>query len=142
MGPGRGLHSPAMTERTAIVEELIDCFNKRDYRRAARLYAPDYVNHDPLPIAAEGAASDGTRGIRGLAATLPDSQCEIVQCVQKGKLVVLHTHVEGHNVPGELVAVDFITVFRVENGLIHESWGLVDSLDLMRQLGVTLETTH
>ena len=129
-----------MADGTAVIRQLIDAFNERDFDRAALLYAPTYVNHDPLPIAAEGAASDGTRGIRGLAATLPDSQCEIMQCVQKGKLVVLHTHVRGHNLHGELVSADFITVFRVEDDLIQESWGLVDSLDLMRRLGIEIES--
>ena len=131
-----------MPDETAVVRQLIEAFNDRDFDRAARLYAATYVNHDPLPIAAEGAPSDGTRGIRGLAATLPDSHCEIAQCVQKGKLVVLHTQVHGHNVHGAFVSVEFITVFRVEDGLIQESWGLVDSLDLMRKMGITLETAR
>jgi predicted SnoaL-like aldol condensation-catalyzing enzyme len=130
-----------MTDRTAVVRELIEAFNVRDFDRAAPLYSRTYVNHDPLPIAADGPPSDGTRGIRGLAATLPDSHCEIVQCVQKGNLVVLHTLVRGHNVHAEPVSAEFITVFRIEDGLIHESWGLVDSLDLMRRLGIALETT-
>jgi predicted SnoaL-like aldol condensation-catalyzing enzyme len=131
-----------VTDPTTPVRQLIEAFNDRDFERARMLYARTYVNHDPLPIAAPGEPNDGTRGIRGLAATLPDSHCEIVQCLQKGKLVVLHTHVEGHNVHGNEVAVEFITVFRVEGGLIHESWGLVDAIELMRQLGLSLEPSQ
>jgi predicted SnoaL-like aldol condensation-catalyzing enzyme len=130
-----------MTDRTAPVRELIQAFNDRDFDRATMLYARTYVNHAPLPIAAAGAPNDGTRGIRGLADTLPDSYCEIVQCVQKGELVVLHTSVEGHNMHGDLVSAEFMTVFRVENGLIQESWGLVDPVALMRRLGLALEPT-
>jgi predicted SnoaL-like aldol condensation-catalyzing enzyme len=141
-GRGTSLESRVVSEKTRPVEELIDCLNKREFRRATHLYSPGYVNHDPLPIAADGAPNDGTRGIRGLAATLPDCHCDIVQCVEKGNLVVLHTHVEGHNTHGELVAADFITVFRVEDGLIQESWGLVNSLELARQLGITLEPSQ
>jgi predicted SnoaL-like aldol condensation-catalyzing enzyme len=126
---------------TAVVEQLVEAFNARDFARASRLFTPDYEMHDVLPIAKAGPASDGTRGMRGVVEHIPDARTEIVQLVEKGNLVVLHSIVRGVADAG-LVAVEFINIFRVEDGRIAEGWGLIDSLELMRQLGVVLEPTQ
>jgi predicted SnoaL-like aldol condensation-catalyzing enzyme len=124
-----------MSVNTDIVERLVECFNERDFRSAERLYAPDYVNRAPAPFAKERAETSGTSGMRGLVQILPDARSEIVQLVEKGNLVVLHTLVRGRNADGD-VAAEFVNVFRIEDGRICESWGLVDALEIMRQLGV------
>jgi predicted SnoaL-like aldol condensation-catalyzing enzyme len=128
-------------DNTAIVEQLVDAFNQRDFRRAERLYARGYVNHNPLPVAKDRPETLGTSGMRGLVEAVPDARSEIVQLVDKGNLVILHTLVRGTNEDGD-VAVEFVNVFRLENGRICESWALVDALELMRQLGVSLEPSQ
>jgi predicted SnoaL-like aldol condensation-catalyzing enzyme len=120
---------------TEIVAQLVEAFNERDFRRAERLYAHDYVNRAPAPFAKHRPESLGTSGMIGLVEILPDARSEIVQLVEKGDLVVLHTLVRGRNQDGD-VAAEFVNVFRLENERICESWGLVDALDIMRQLGV------
>jgi predicted SnoaL-like aldol condensation-catalyzing enzyme len=72
---------------------------------------------------------------------VPDARSDIVQLVEKGNLVVLHTLVRGRGEYGD-VAVEFVNVFRLENGLIQESWSLADSLKLMGELGIKLEATE
>jgi predicted SnoaL-like aldol condensation-catalyzing enzyme len=134
-------------ESRAIVQRLLDAFNAREFDRAERLYAPDYVNHSPPPFAKPGGETQGTRGMRDLVEGIPDARAEVVRLVEKGNLIVLHSLVRGrHAAPlGDIdatdgdVALEFINIFRIEGGRICESWGLVDSLDLLRQLGVTLE---
>jgi predicted SnoaL-like aldol condensation-catalyzing enzyme len=119
----------------------VDTFNLRELRRAERLFARDYVNRAPAPFAKHLPETLGTSGMLGLLELLPDARAEIVQLVEKGNLVVLHTLVRGRGEDGDVV-VEFVNVFRVESGRICESWGLVDALEVMRELGVELETTQ
>jgi predicted SnoaL-like aldol condensation-catalyzing enzyme len=125
-----------MSINTDIVEQLVECFNQRDFRRAERLFSADYVNRAPAPYAKDRPETLGTSGMLGLVQILPDARAEIVQLVENGNLVVLHTLVRGRNADGD-VAAEHVNVFRVEDGCICESWGLVDALDIMRQLGVS-----
>ena len=124
-----------MSVNTDIVEQLVECFNQREFRRAERLFAPDYVNRAPPPYAKDRPETLGTSGMLGLVQILPDARAEVVQLVEKGDLVVLHTLVRGRNSDGD-VAAEHVNVFRIANGFICESWGLVDALEIMRQLGV------
>lgn len=124
-----------MSVNKDIVEQLVECFNQREFRRAERLFAPGYVNRAPAPYAKDRPETLGTSGMLGLVQILPDARAEIVQLVEKGDLVVLHTLVRGRNSDGD-VAAEHVNVFRVEDGCICESWGLVDALEIMRQLGV------
>ena len=144
MGPERSYQAFTLlpvTENTAIVAQLVDTFNQREFRRAERLFAREYVNRAPAPYARYRPETLGTSGMYGLVAIVPDARAEIVQLVDKGDLVVLHTLVRGHTQDGD-VAVEFVNVFRLENGRICESWGLVDALEVMRRLGVELETSQ
>ena len=124
-----------MSRNSEIVRQLVEAFNERDFHRAERLYARDYVNRNPLPVAKYRPESLGTSGMIGLVEALPDARSEILQLVDKGDLVVLHTLVRGSTPDGD-IAFEFINVFRVADGKICESWSLVDALKLMRELGL------
>jgi predicted SnoaL-like aldol condensation-catalyzing enzyme len=126
---------------TAVVRQLVEAFNTREFARAERLYAPDYVNRSPLPLATFQRETLGTSGMRGLVDAVPDAQSEIVQLVDKGDKVVLHTLVRGTTRDGGAFSLEFMNVFRLDGGKICESWSLVDALRLMRELGVRPQPT-
>lgn len=130
------------TANTEVVRQLVDAFNRREFARAERLYARNYVNRSPLPLAKYQRETLGTSGMRGLVEVVPDARSEIVQLVDKGDLVVLHTLVRGQSKDGGDFALEFMNVFRLVDGQICESWSLVDALKLMRELGVAPEPTR
>ena len=130
-----GFRLQPVTRNSEIVAQLVNAFNERDFHRAERLFAADYVNRAPLPVARYKPESLGTSGMRGLVEVMPDARSEILQLVDKGDLVVLHTLVRGSTADGD-IAYEFVNVFRVADGKICESWSLVDALNLMRELGL------
>jgi steroid delta-isomerase-like uncharacterized protein len=107
-------------------------------------YAADYVLHDPsLPEPVRGV--EGIRAfMSAVVAAFPDAHYTVEDLIAEGDRVVHRCSVRGTHrgdflgVPptGNQVAVPFIIVSRFEGDKIAEEWQMLDSLGLMRQLGV------
>jgi steroid delta-isomerase-like uncharacterized protein len=106
------------------------------------LVAPDAVIRTPLPIAATGAELLKEVFARLLRA-YPDLQITVEDLIEEGDKVVMHNTVTGTHqgehlgVPptGKSVAYNEIFIARFADGRIAETWGVVDVLAQMRQLG-------
>ena len=85
------------------------------------------------------------RWVAPFQASFPDMRMEIVRLVAEGETVVGRftcsaTHTgewRGHPATGRRFEnVDEVYVFSFEDGRISEAWGIEDTLDRMRQLGL------
>jgi steroid delta-isomerase-like uncharacterized protein len=134
----------------ALIRRLMDeVVNAGNLDMVDELLAPDFVNHNPLP----GATPDRDgfkQAFRNLRAAFPDLRAISSDVIAEGDRVVALRGFEGtHDGPfmgvpatGRHIILDGITVFRVMNGHISERWGVLDTIGVMRQLGLLPEQAH
>jgi steroid delta-isomerase-like uncharacterized protein len=119
-------------------------FNQGRLEALDELLASDYVNHDAPPGTPKGP--EGVKQIiQMFRAAFPDLRIEIEEQVAEGDKVSSLTTFRGtHQGPlfgnpasGRQVAVPGLTMVRVSNGKIHDSWVRNDTMSLLQQIGVT-----
>ena len=134
-------------EAKEIVQRWFDAAGRHDGTAMDDVCAPDYVHHDPnLP--AQDADLETFKEIiaRGLLGAFPDFSVEVDSMVAEGDRVAvrwrfLGTH--GGELPGppplpatgRSVSVNTMSIHRVTDGRVAESWVVSDALGLMQQLG-------
>lgn len=104
--------------------------------------APEALIRTPLPIAATGA--ELLKEVFGrLHRAFPDLHVMIEDLIAEGDKVVARNTVTGTHqgeymgLPptGESITYSEIFIFRFADGLVAETWGVVDVLSQLRQLG-------
>jgi steroid delta-isomerase-like uncharacterized protein len=113
-----------------IVHRLIhDLFNRTDLAAAGEIVAPGYVEHDS--ILGEASGQSGLRQLsRSLRAAFPDGHFTINDQFAEADRVVTRwafrgTHLgefAGRPARGEGVWLTAISIHRLSDGLIQESW--------------------
>ena len=101
---------------------------------AAELFAPDRVED------AKQEAANVRRGFPDLESTIEDLIAERDKVVAHWRAHATHQG-EYMGIPPTGNRVNFIgiSIYRIEEGQIAESWGLSDDLGLMRQIGAIPE---
>ena len=128
----RRLHAATNSGNVEMISRTID-----------ELVEPDALIRTPVPIAATGAQVLKEVFVR-LLQVFPDLHVAIEDLIAEGDKVVSRNTVTGTHrgeftgVPptGNPVVYDEIFMFRFADGRIAETWGGVDVLSQMRQLGV------
>lgn len=127
-----------------VRREVSELFNHGQFDRVGEFVAEDYVGHNP----AQPGESRGIEGyleyVRAARTGFPDLHVSIEDVVADGDKVYRRTRTTGtHEGPfmgieatGNSIDVAGGVIYRVEDGLITESWGLNDVIGMMRQLGV------
>jgi len=131
----------------ARFRRLVDATNTHDQELISKTVdeacQPDVLIRTPLPL-----QTTGLEAIKEVWATLhrafPDLTVTIEDLIEEGdKLVARNTVTGTHQgeymgVPptGRSVKYNEIFVFRFANGRIAETWGVVDVLSQMKQLGL------
>ena len=120
-----------------------EAFNQGKYDVIEELVASTAVNHDPATGDTKGP--EGTRQlIEGYRSAFPDLKITIVEQIAEGDLVATRWTATGTH-KGELLGiaatgkestVTGISIEKIKDGKIVESWVNWDTLGLMRQLGV------
>lgn len=139
-----------MSEANKAVSRRLteEAFNQGKYGVIDELVAPTFVNHDPATGDTKGP--QGTRElIEGFRSAFPDIEIRIEEQVAEGDLVVTRwtgtgTHkgeLMGVAPTGKGTTVTGVTIDKIKDGKIVESWNNWDTLGLMRQLGVVEELT-
>jgi steroid delta-isomerase-like uncharacterized protein len=135
------------TSNKQTVRRFCDATNSGDQQLISRmideLVEPDALIRTPLPLEATGAEKL-KEVFRRLHAAYPDLHIEIRDLIAEGDKVVDRNTVTGTHQgeymglgpTGKSVTYDEIFVFRFVDGRIAETWGVVDVLSQMRQLGV------
>jgi steroid delta-isomerase-like uncharacterized protein len=134
------------TTNKATLRRFDDAINSGDMELIStmidELVEPDARIHTPLPLQATGAQL-----LKQVWAVLlhayPDLHVAAEDVIAEGDKVVCRNVVTGTHqgeymgIPptGKPVTYDEIFIFRFEDGRIAETWGVVDVLSQMRQLG-------
>ena len=138
-----------MAERNAELSRRIfeDVWNRKNLSAVDELISADYIHHDPSsPVVPSGV--DGYKQfVNSYMTAFPDAHFTIDDAFTDGqnevtRWTVVGTH-EGElaGIPrtGRRFSVTGITIARIANGKITESWNNWDALGLMQQLGVVSE---
>ena len=126
--------APGDRHETAVVRRLVDeVMNRRRLDVLGELCTPSMARR-------------WRRWVAPFQSSFPDMRMEIARLVAEGDTVVGRftcsaTHAaewRGHAATGRRFEnVDEVYFFTFEDGRIAEAWGLEDTLDRMRQLGLT-----
>jgi predicted ester cyclase len=104
-----------------------------DLDLARECYAPDFVDH------VNAMDLHGQEGIRQSTdlyrAMFDDLQIRVVDQVSEGDRVASRWVMTGSN-RGRRAELTGITISRIDDGRIVEDWSALDSLELLRQLGL------
>lgn len=145
--------SPEHDNNKAAVRRFHDAANTGDLQQIAsaidELVAPDAVIRTASPIAATGP-----QGLKDVFARLlhayPDLHVAIEDLIAEGDKVasrnaVTGTHLGeymGHPASGKRIAYNEMFIFRFADGQIAETWGVVDVLSQLAQIGVLPAATR
>jgi steroid delta-isomerase-like uncharacterized protein len=135
------------TPHQAVIRRFHDATNSGDLERISRtideLVDPNAVIRTPVPIDATGPQV--LKQVFGrLLRAFPDLHVTIEDLIAEGDKVVSRNTVTGthlgdymgHPATGRTVTYSEIFIFRFADGRIAETWGVVDVLSQMRQVGV------
>jgi steroid delta-isomerase-like uncharacterized protein len=131
----------------AIVERFYEeVFNRRNIDAIDELVSPEFVNHDPTPVASRDPESM-KQFIKALTEAFPDHHHHIEDLIAEGDKVVMRctitaTH-EGQfpgflDMPptGKSICQRQIHILRVQDDRVREHWVVRDDLTMMQQLGL------
>lgn len=141
------MSTPQMTSNKATLLRLLDATNSHDEELIAKTIdetiAPDARIRTPLPLRTTGA--EALKEVFGaLHRAFPDLHVAVEDLVEEGDEVVCRNTVTGTQEgeymgrppTGRTVTYDEMFIFRFADGRIVETWGVVDVLSQMRQLGM------
>jgi len=127
----RRFHEAVNTGDVVIISKMID-----------ELVEPDALIRTPVPLNETGAAA--LKHVWSvLLAAFPDLHLTVEDVIAEGDRVVVRNTVTGTHrgeymgLPptGKSVTYNEIFIFRFANGRVAETWGVVDVLSQMKQLG-------
>ncbi len=124
-------------DNRSIVEE----FTRVVYNEQQLDRIPDYVGEsfvDSSPGAPDDAKGPGfvLRQAKQSFVTFPDLTFEIQHTIAERDLVTMHWRATGTAAStGNPTIVEGISIFRMDEGKIVESWDIVDRLGMLQQLG-------
>ena len=136
-----------MTANKALFKRFHDAANTGDIEVISKmideLVAPDAVIRTPLPIDATGA--DALKQIWAMLLRIyPDIHLTVEDLIGEGDKVVGRTTVTGTHQgefmgvapTGKSVTYNEMFIFRIADGKVVETWGVVDVYAQMKQIGV------
>jgi predicted SnoaL-like aldol condensation-catalyzing enzyme len=101
--------------KALVIEAMTALFQRRDSSAVERLYAADYVQHNPdIP--------QGREALKDIVAGLfSDIWYEPGMMIAEGDLVAIHGRITGWSLLPQVV----IDLFRIENGKLAEHWDVL-----------------
>ncbi|MGW4641231.1 ester cyclase [Sphaerisporangium sp. NPDC004334] len=135
------------THDLGVFARLHEAVNSGDaelvFKTIDEVVDPDVVVRTPLPIDATGAQA--LKEVFGrLLRAFPDLHIAVEDVIAEGDKIVYRNTVTGTHQgeymglapTGRSISYNEIFVFRFADGRIAETWGVVDVLSQMRQLGI------
>jgi ketosteroid isomerase-like protein len=129
---GAGSDRPAMPSDFDVVRRWFDAFNRRDLEALLGLAHPE-ISLSPLQVHGTEFVL-GHEGVAGVWARM-----EGVGLDHRIELTGLHTLEDGRTAAVGLVKpgdVDFIGIYRIEDGLVREGQNRFAGDDTLRRLGI------
>lgn len=130
-----------MTNKEKI-QQSFDCINQRNFDLLNQIISPNYVNHD-MPAPAPGP--EGLKAVLGaFIQGFPDMQIVLEAKIAEGELVCTRGYFTGTHkgefmgIPatGKAVKINYIDIWRFQEGLAVENWVRLDNMGMMQQLGL------
>ncbi len=131
-------------DHTSTLQRMYDLVNAGDIDGFGELLADDFVEHEVTPGLAP--TREGVKTFfRAYRAAFPDLRMTTEDVMSSGDRAVARVRATGTNqgdfmgmpATGKSVDVQLIDIMRFgDDGLVHEHWGVVDSLAMLQQLGV------
>jgi steroid delta-isomerase-like uncharacterized protein len=135
-----------MTTQNAELSRRIfeDVWNRKNLSAIDDLIAADYVHHDPSSPPVPRGTEGYKQFVKSYMNAFPDAQFTIHDAFADGQNEVTRWTVAGTHegelagIPptGRSIAVTGISIARIVDGKIIESWNNWDALGMMQQLGV------
>jgi len=134
----------ANPDNEAVARRAIDVFNTGDMSVIDETSSPDSVGHDP----ANPEDLVGPEAFKGLVGmyreAFPDLEMKVEDQISDGDMVVTRWSTRGTNTgslagmpaTGKSTALTGITIDKIVDGKIVESWTQWDNMGLMNQLGL------
>ena len=112
-----GFDDRPQRNKALVLDAMTSLFQRHDASAVARLYAPDYVQHNPnIP--------QGRDALQALVANLAaDVHYEPGLVVAEGDLVAIHGRIRGWADAPQVV----VDLFRIENGRLAEHWDVLQN---------------
>jgi predicted ester cyclase len=137
-----------MADNVEIVRRLETAWATNDYDTVREILSPDFpkLNHGPgaemIPPGIDGLI----QGHEMSLGAFPDRKQEILDSFGEGDRVMIRSRMTGTNTGGlpwfgipandRAVDVEYITIYRLEDGKVVESWAQMDLATMMQQLGM------
>ncbi len=137
-----------MGDNVATVRRLEDAWATSDYETVRAILHPDFpkLNHGPgaemMPPGIEGLV----QGHQMSLGAFPDRKQETLDSFGEGDRVVIRSRMTGTNKGGlpwfgvpandKPVDVEYVTIYRLEDDKVVESWAQMDIALMMKQLGM------
>ena len=127
----------------ALVREMFEkAFSAGDLGFLDAVISPSYLDHNPVPDQAPGAAGVKAR-FAGLRTAFPDLRFVLEDVVAEGTMVAARSHWTGTHrsvflgiaPTGRRLTVPVMDFYRFEGGRIVEHWANVDEFGMLSQLG-------
>ena len=134
----------ANEQNEAVARKALECFNTGDTSVADEVIADGAVNHDPAMPDSPGGPESLKQAVAMYRGAFPDLKITIEETFSDRDLVCTRWSSEGTN-DGELMGMPAtgkratstgISIDKVQDGKIVESWTEWDNAGLMQQLGV------
>ena len=124
-----------------VLEAYVDAFNRADWEQLSQHVKPGYVHHSADQLLDLDGFIAGSGWLRQ---GLPDLTAEVQDMLSEGdrtamRFLLRGTHrasMLGEEVTLQPIALDGITIYRFEDGLIAEDWEMMDEGQLRRVIGL------
>lgn len=132
----------SLEENKSVVRRLYELSTKKDVAALFDMYDPGYVEHMPD---GDQTLDQLKRGIPVYFAAFPDLKFAIEDMVAEGDKVAYRVTITGTHTgapfrglapSGKKILMQNTSIKRIANGKLAESWGTLDALTMMRQLGL------
>jgi steroid delta-isomerase-like uncharacterized protein len=133
------------TQNKAIVRRFIEkVWSKGDFHALDELYADKHIDHTPRADQFGQGRQGARKFISAYRSAFPDTRITIEEHFENDDKVVTRWSAEGTNTgefmgmpaTGKHATMNGVSIDRVLDGKIVESWGSSDRLGLLEQLGV------
>jgi predicted SnoaL-like aldol condensation-catalyzing enzyme len=114
---GRGYDDQPHRNRALVIEAMTSLFQRHDATAVSRLYAPDYIQHNPnIP--------QGRDALEALVSGLSKAvYYEPGLTVAEGDFVAIHGRIRGWAAEPQVV----VDLFRIEDGRLAEHWDVLQN---------------
>jgi predicted ester cyclase len=133
-----------LEQNKEIVRRVEEAWQADDWDTLDELFAPGMVSHAAVPYLPPGPAG-WKLAHQQMRRAVPDRQVHIEDMIAEGDRVVVRCRMVGSNLGGlpwagvepngNTVDMDWISIYRIEQGKIAEHWAINDMPTLLRQIG-------